>query len=241
MLLSNATWTQVESYLNRKDSIIIPIGSTEQHGPTGIIGTDYVTAQKIAEEVANQLNIYCAPPLCYGMAQHHLAFPGSAALKPSTMVLVINEIIESFYQQGFKKIIFINGHGGNIAPTTTAFCEFKSKHNDAQLYLHNWWNMPSILEYEKENFGDQSGYHATIGEVSVTMLLEPKAFEKIDKLNFKITEPEKSHWPMTAQEFRKYYPDGRMMSNPGLSTIEHGQIIFDLAVNELSKRIKEIK
>lgn len=239
MLLCDATWPQVEAYLKDKDTLLVPIGSTEQHGPTGLIGTDYLTSQSITEEAAGRLGVYSAPPVCYGMAQHHMAFAGSASLKPSTFILYIKDLAESFIHHGFKRIIFVNGHGGNAAPLTTAFSEIKDHGVDVMLKTLSWYTFSQIQKYEEEHFADQNGFHATCGEVSVTMHLREQAFTKIESKNFDIERPIYSH-PMSPTEFRMHFPDGRMMSNPGLATKEHGQNIHEIAVSAVCENISHL-
>jgi creatinine amidohydrolase len=239
MELALLTWPKVEEYLKTNKTIIIPIGSTEQHGPTGIIGTDYITAQKLAIEVGKRTNTMVSPPLCFGMAYHHMDFPGTMTLKPSTMMLVLLDMIESCYTHGFKKFMFINGHGGNINPTATAFCEWKIKDTDTELQLENWWRLPEVQAYEKIHFGDENGFHATCGEVALTMYLEREAFKTIPTTQFKVDRPKYS-MPMAPKEFRKMFSDGRMASNPGLATAEHGAKIYEIAVDTLAKKIREM-
>lgn len=236
MKLATMTWPQVEDYLHKKQSILIPIGSTEQHGPTGLIGTDYVTAEGISLEVGRRKQIIVAPPICYGMALHHMGFPGTAALKPSTLLQVVVEIIESFKTHGFRNFYFVNGHGGNIPTVTAAFSEIKVGSDKSVLELFNWWRLEEVQSYEKEHFGDQNGFHATVGEVSVTQFQFTEAFEKIPKTQFKIERPQ-HHWPMGPEEFRRTFPDGRMESNPGLATPEHGKNLFEIAVDAIARKV----
>jgi len=89
MLLQLSTWCEVESYLGNSKGIIIPIGSTEQHGPTGLIGTDAICAEAIAKGVGEATGAIVSPTVNVGMALHHTAFPGSISLRPSTLILVI--------------------------------------------------------------------------------------------------------------------------------------------------------
>jgi creatinine amidohydrolase len=236
MQLSQMSWTLVETYLKSKKTIIVPIGSTEQHGPTGLIGTDYTTAEQIAYAVGEKTNTLVSPPLCFGMAYHHMAFPGTMTLKPSTMILVLMDLMESLYTHGFQNIFFINGHGGNINPTTTAFCEFKTVDREVNLFLENWWRLKEVQDYEQIHFGKENGFHATCGEVAVTMHLHPNAFASMPKVNFEMSYPD-YNMPLAPKEFRKIFPDGRMHSNPNLATKDHGKIIFDLAVNSLAKKV----
>ncbi len=93
MLLHLSAWPEVESYLEQSQGIILPIGSTEQHGPTGLIGTDAICAEAIAKGVGEQVKAMVGPTINVGMALHHLDFPGSISLRPSTLILVLRDYI----------------------------------------------------------------------------------------------------------------------------------------------------
>ena len=92
MILQQSTWSEVEGYLARSKGVIIPIGSTEQHGPNGPIGTDAICPEIVAMGVEAADDVLVAPTLAYGMAQHHLAFPGTVSLKPATLLLMLKDI-----------------------------------------------------------------------------------------------------------------------------------------------------
>ena len=103
MLLQHATWPEVETYPADNKGIIVPIGSTEQHGPSGLIGTDALTAEIIGRKVGEATKTYVAPTLAYGMAQHHMAFTGTITLQPSTMIIVVRDIVMSLVRHGFSE------------------------------------------------------------------------------------------------------------------------------------------
>lgn len=230
------TWPEVEEYLKSKKTILIPVGSTEQHGPSGIIGTDFLTAWEIAKKVGDSTQTLVASPLCYGMALHHMSFAGSASLKPSTFILMVKEVIESYARHGFENFYFINGHGGNIAPLTSAFSEALGVDKKYNLKVFNWWHLAEVREYEEKHFGEQNGFHATCGEISVTMATHPQAF-KIKRSWEYFPTPEKYSWPQSADQFRKTFPDGRMGSNPQLANDIHGQALFEIASKSIADSI----
>ncbi|RUM62474.1 MAG: creatininase family protein [Persephonella sp.] len=241
MLLENLTFEEVENYLKEKDIILIPIGSTEQHSSYGLIGTDFITAQEITKEVGKRLNILVAPTLPYGMSQHHMAFAGTITVSPLVYTQLIRDIILSLLSHGFKKIIFINGHGGNINSVRTAFEQVKYEGKNGFLEIISWFLLPEVQELERELFKDENGYHATPSEVSLTQYLRSKVFsdkkKEKDRDNINVNM-DGEYFPLTKEEFRAFYPDGRIHSSPWLARVEFGRKIFEKAVESIIKRIQ---
>ena len=233
MLLHLCTWQEVEQRLRDSCGIIIPIGSTEQHGPDGLIGTDAICPEVVARGVGEKLDALVGPTLPIGNAQHHLGFPGSVTLRPSTLLAVVRDVVQSLVYHGFSKIYFLNGHGGNIATISAAFSESYADITlrGGQTYhckLRNWWDGDRVKQLSIRLYGDKEGSHATCSEVSLTQYAYPDA---IKRATFNGQAP-KSSGIFDAKDFRERYPDGRMGSDPSLSTPEHGEQLFQAAVED---------
>ena len=237
MLLSFSTWAEIEGHLTRSKTVVIPIGSNEQHGPTGLLGTDWLCPEIIAHradaEAGDQILI--APTFNIGMAQHHLGFPGSIALRPSTMIAAIFDWTRSLTSQGFERLYFLNGHGGNVATIEAAFSEIYAEASYAgasrgfALKLKNWWDLPGVSRLCVRLFPEGHGTHATPSEIAVTQFAYP---DRLKAANYAPriapTGPIRE-----AADFRARYPDGRMGSDPGQATPEKGGQIVKAAVKAL--------
>lgn len=243
MLLHLSTWTEVEAYLERSQGIILPIGSMEQHGPTGLIGTDAICAEAIARGVGEATSALVGPTINVGMALHHTGFPGTISLKPSTLIQLVQDYLTSLTRAGFTKFFFINGHGGNVATLKAAFSETYAHLTDlnilnaerVQCRLGNWFMCSSVYKLSKELYDNQEGSHATPSEVALTQYVYPDAIKQAPLS----AEVASGHPIYGAADFRRRYPDGRMGSNPALAKPEHGKQFYELAVKELSNSYLE--
>lgn len=238
MKLQLCSWPEVETYLKEKQGIIVPIGSTEQHGPNGLVGTDALCPQVIAEAAGEREGIMVAPTLSIGMAQHHLCFPGSITLRPRTLAAVVYDVVQSLVRHGFSHIYFLNGHGGNINTVQTAFAEYYADYSlhpgpdceaPGHLRLGNWFAGARVRRLSEELFGDREGSHATCSEVSLTYYAYPEAIKQVTMT------PEiapTGHF-RDAEDFRRKFPDGRCGSDPSLATPEKGQKLFEAGIEDL--------
>jgi creatinine amidohydrolase len=236
MRLQFATWPEVESYLERSRGILIPIGSTEQHGPNGLIGTDALCPEIIADGVGERVGALIAPTVSIGMAQHHLGFPGSITLRPATLIAVVRDVVQSLMRHGFERLYFLNGHGGNVATVTAAFSEVYADNSlqptgrnqrGPRCTLTNWWNCESVRAISRELFGAAEGSHATPSEISLTWHAYPDAVREVA-----MTPPRAPEGPiLDADDYRRRFPDGRIGSNPGLASRAAGERLYRAAVD----------
>ncbi len=240
MFLQRATWPEVESYLERSTAIVIPIGSTEQHGPTGLIGTDAICPEVIAGGMA-EAGILIGPTLSIGMAQHHLGFPGSITLRPSTLIALVRDVVASLAVHGFTHFYFLNGHGGNIATVHAAFAEIWADASLARqpsalrMKMGNWFAGRRVQALAKELYGDADGSHATASEIALTWYAHPELVRD-DKLD-PVRAP---NGPIRdAAHYRKHFPDGRIGSEPHRATPEHGKRFYEAGLADALEDYRE--
>src|SRR3954468_14229709 len=132
---------QLEAYLERDDRIVLPLGSTEQHAYLSL-ATDNILAEGVAVEAAEPLGVPVLPVLAYGVTQRFTAYPGSLSLDPDTYVSVLRGLLGSLRGQGFRRVLIVNGHGGN---------SFAAEHvgGDGVIW-HDWWSSELVKEIVDE-------------------------------------------------------------------------------------------
>jgi creatinine amidohydrolase len=235
MQLALSTWQEVEDYLRGSEGIILPIGSVEQHGPNGLIGTDHLCAEVVARGVGDAIGAAVAPTLAYGMSQHHLGFTGSVTLRPSTLMLVVRDVVQSLAWHGFRRFFFINGHGGNVATMQAAFDEIYAalslgEGGPAVRCRMVFWTGPRCHAISEELYAGAEGRHATASEVSLSQYYQPQHI-KHAQMSPKIAADAEQFYH--AEDYRMRFPDGRIGSDPSLSSPEHGKRLYDAAVLDM--------
>ncbi len=240
MLLALSTWPELEARIARSRTVVIPIGSNEQHGPTGLLGTDWLCPEIIAHRAHEGGELLVAPTFAVGMAQHHLGFPGSISLRPSTMIAAIRDWAVSLAGHGLERLYFLNGHGGNVATIEAAFSEIYSEASymgrarGFSLKLRNWWDLPGVMRLCARLFPEGHGSHATPSEIAVTQYAYPHAIKASNYApRIAPTGPIRE-----ALDFRARYADGRMGSDPGQATPEKGEEIVTLAMQGLIDEVR---
>jgi creatinine amidohydrolase len=124
---------QVEEYLRRDDRIVVPLGSIEQHGYLSL-GVDRILSERVSLEAAEPVGVLVLPSLPYGLTPYFAAYPGSPTLRVETYRALLADLLDSLGSQGFRRVLFVNGHGGND-PGRDAV----EGRADVQVLWHNWW------------------------------------------------------------------------------------------------------
>lgn len=142
MRIADMNWMQVERYLERDDRAVLPVGCTEQHAHLSL-ATDAILAERVAAEAAEPLGVPVFPVVAYGITPNFMAYPGTVSLRVETLCAVVRDALGSLRAHGFRRVLLVNGHGGN-APAQSAVFEWLGAHPGAQVKWHNWWNGPRV-------------------------------------------------------------------------------------------------
>jgi len=146
MRIAELNWMLLEEYLKHDDRILLPLGSTEQHSYLSL-ATDAILAERVSVEAAEPLGVPVLPALAYGITPYFAAFPGSPSVKVDTYLSLVGEILDSLRGQGFRRILLVNGHGGNEPARALA--------RDGVVF-HSWWSAPRTMAVVREIDPDAS-------------------------------------------------------------------------------------
>jgi len=142
MRLEELNWMDVEAYLKGNDRIILVIGSCEQHGYLSLL-TDIKIPLALADAASQRTGVLVAPPLNFGNSPYFLKYPGTISLRASTLMDVLEDMVRSLYGHGFRRMLVLNGHGGNSA-SGTRLLELANQLPDLKLAWYEWWRATSV-------------------------------------------------------------------------------------------------
>ena len=237
-LLHELSWQDISKIDKDKTIIILPIGSTEQHGPQNPIGTDFLIAEHIAHKTAERSDLaYCLPTIPIGVASHHRNFPGTLWVSHEVLEEYVTEVLNSLHYHGFDKVIIINGHGGNTSSISNAvsYC------NDVleMTCIHfEWWQDSSLIE---SIFDGQSCGHADAVETSVIFAAKPDLVQtdKFDSLTSASKWGREIGGMYLSSRTDQFTSSGIVGSLEGISQ-EKGQKLLEMTISILEQAIKEI-
>lgn len=165
MYLAHLNWQQAKNILKKEDLVVIvPIGSTEQHGPIGPLGTDFLIPEHFAKVIDSRTEVLITPTVPFGIASHHVEFAGTIDIGFEGLYSVIKGIVDGLSRHGAKKFVFLNGHGGNTPALDKVALEAnKQGCLCAQI---DWWSLAPLLNPEWK------GGHGDGQEVSMIMAID---------------------------------------------------------------------
>ena len=228
MRLDQSTWYEIEAYLEDHIGIILPVGSIEQHGPIGLIGTDAFCAEMIADAAGDIAKALVAPTLAYTPAPFNMSFPGTISVSEAVFTQMFAEIVEGLRSQGFGRVYVLNAHGANLAPMR------KVVGDNLNIHIRSWWDFAPVNDIRNELYGEWEGMHATPSEISITQTkyrqlshlaaeIPPRALSAEEKMR----RAGDNHGP--ADLHRSEFPDGRVSAHSALASPEAGARLLELA------------
>jgi len=237
------TWPEVEAHVARGGGIILPAGSTEQHGPMGLIGTDALCATAIAEAAAARCGALVAPTLALSPAPFNTAFPGTLSISEPLFRAFAAEVLAGLATQGYGCIYVLNGHGANIAPLAAAIAGLTPS---PPLRLKSWWEFEPVNALRRQWYGDWEGMHATPSEIAITMATHRRvappeaALAPPERLSADYIRAHAGDRHGPPDEHRRAFPDGRVGSHSALARPEHGTALLAAAAEAVAADYAEL-
>lgn len=170
VLLHEMSWVEAKRYFGGCDVAIVPVGSNEQHGPPNPLGTDHLIAMGIAGEVARRSGVVCLPVVPFGVSAHHRQFWGTVSVSPRVFKRYVKDVCLSLRFYGVRKILVVNGHGGNSAALADMARELRVR--GVFVAVFQWW--PATAKLLPGLFGDEERRHAAAEETSMNLVLHPE-------------------------------------------------------------------
>ena len=249
MRLERITWPKAEQYFKESDLVLLPIGSIECHGRHMPLGTDTLIPNRILELLEEKSDILIAPTIPYGACESLAPFPGTINIGSDVLYQFVNRVVQGLYDHGARKILILNGHGGNIKTIERIGLEFEKK--GALVVMLNWWLMAWDMDPAWK--GGHGGGEETVGIMGVDPSLidydelteEPLKLKDLNEnlvatgfrsVKFKGVEVEVLRSTPNVTDNGWIGPD-----HPKTATIEWGQKMLQTTADYIADFIEEFK
>jgi creatinine amidohydrolase len=229
-------WPEVKKMLENPTYALLPVGSTEQHGPHLPLDNDHFTAYSISELAAERMqgmvSVVVCPPIPFGISPHHMDFPGTISLRTKTFIDVVEDSVRSLLQHGFMGVIVVNGHGGNMSALGTILVDMQIEHRD-NVFVANWW------EFAEKQVKETCGLplsHACEAETSIALALNQRVqMENARGVIVNETVAQKHRYPRIIE-----LTETGSMGEPQKATKEKGEVIVDAGVRGLCELLESL-
>ena len=236
-LLYEMSWVEAKEYFAKNDVAILPVGSTEQHGPQNPLGTDHLVARALAEEAAKQTGVLCLPVVPFGVSSHHRQFWGTTHVSPSVFRAYVREVCLSLKHHGVKKVVAVNGHGGNRSSLLELARELREQ--GMFMSVFQWWEVAGKLL--PDLFDSKERGHAGAEETSMNLALHPRLVEMTkavdEKVGCRFVESAGVSYGLDTVD----YTVSGVFGVATTASAEKGKKVFEASVGELVKHIEYVK
>jgi len=239
--------------MDRSKIVVIPLGALEQHGRHLPTLTDTIITTELAERIDSALGdaVLTLPTLWLGASDHHLAFPGTVSFSLETYVRVLCDIVESIIHGGFRKLFFLNGHGGNLVPGIMAINMVKQRHRDIEdlrLVFSSYWELAAAPMRQITEMQTWRLTHACEYETSMVLFLEPELVEMSAARGGTASIDSQYWYPDYSQPgkitpaylFEEVTTTGAM-GRPELASAEKGQKLLDAIAQEIINFLRDFQ
>jgi creatinine amidohydrolase len=234
VIIEEITMDDFASGLEKTRTVIIPFGSTEEHGPHLPLGADTIHVYEVCKEAAKQISVFVAPPLFYGVCRSTRNHPGTVGIRPSTLRAITADLVSDLYRQGLRHFLIISGHasGLHISCLIEVGEELLQSYPDIRLAVLSLLDLGMPAWQEVITTKDDS--HAGEVETSIMLHLRPH-------LVGEARPRERPHFPehLLVRDKLRYWPGG-VWGDASCASEGKGRKLFDLSVAGLVRLIKDL-
>jgi len=238
--LHELSWVGAKKYFHSNDMVLLPVGSTEQHGPQNPLGTDHLIARSLAEEAAERTGVLCLPTVPFGVSSHHRQFWGTVHVTLETFKDYVRDICISLKYYGVQKIVVVNGHGGNTAALAGLARELREK-NEIFMSIFIWWEV--ARKRLPKLFNEEEVGHAGAEETSVNLILHPRLVNMNKAVDEKPSRPffDVSSFGVNYRLDTADYTSSGVFGTSTTASVKNGKRILEVVVKELVKHVEAVK
>lgn len=237
VLLHEMSWPEAKEYFAKNDIALLPVGSNEQHGPQNPLGTDHLIAKALAEETAQRTSVLCLQVIPFGVSSHHKQFWGTIHISPEIFKNYIKHACLALNYYGIKKIVIVNGHGGNRSALAEVARELREK--GMFISIFQWWQVAEKLL--PDLFKPDERGHAGTEETSVNLALHPKIVNvgnAVDEVPHEsMLESEGIILPLDTVDYTSSGVFGKSSS----ASAEKGKAVLNAVITKLVKHVELLK
>jgi len=240
--LTDLNWPSIQA-LSKDTPVVFPVAALEQHGPHLPLFTDSLLLGEIIRRAADRLadRVLFAPLLWLGNSDHHLDFPGTLSAPPRVYLDLLGGLLENFVQHGFRRLVLVNGHGGNDVPGRQTVFEIRQRHrqrNDLLLLFATYWELGAKPWETEPRLQQREMGHACEWETSMILRLAPKLVGPLDRLEpvpfGNAFEPASRGWTTKDRTVPGY------IGNPGAATADKGEALFRVFTNDVVALLERV-
>lgn len=234
LLWEEMTWPEIAALRDGgMDMVILPVGSTEQHGPHLSVDTDTVTATRVAWAVSARTGVPVLPAIPYGCSLgHSRRWPGTISLEPATLTRVVVEVLRWVHHAGFRRVLILNGHVTNWAPLRCALEHVRAELDDCLVALRDVGGVSPRVQAAFA--ADAEDWHANDGETSLMLAVAPDRVRLAEMAH--ADDPDRTRGLFFAHPVNRTSANG-VTGTPSQATREAGERLFATIVDDLSAAV----